>query len=185
MASAAEPCSDDGTATVERHGELFYALRNAQTTAKSALDQAFGRVGLSTPQFLALNAIASNANVTSAELARRSFVSPQAMIAIIGRLEHAGFIHRSPRANSRCLETTLTEAGGAVLERARCAATAIEAFITARVGARQTRALIEALQRITETCREEDVVVTRTRPWETTAVPAGAAAAAPEARGRS
>ncbi len=165
MVPAPEHCSVDA-ATGERHGEIFYALRNAHVSTKAALDEAFGRVGLSTPQFLALNAIANNANIASAELARLSMVSPQAMTTIIGKLEESGLIRRRPRANSRCLETTLTEPGEEVLAHARGEASAIEAFITERVGPEQTRALVEALQDIAATCRLEDVVVTRRRPWE-------------------
>ena len=71
---------------------LLSKLKYAQATTRAALAAEFDKIGLTTPQFLALAAIEENEDISSAELARQSFVSPQAMITIVARLQAAGIL---------------------------------------------------------------------------------------------
>ena len=108
----AKASREDASGDGQLHGRLFYSLKHAQGRARAALDEAFGQIGLTTPQFLALNAIDENARSSSAELARHSYVSPQAMMTIIARLESSGLIARTPDPQGgRSLETALTQKG--------------------------------------------------------------------------
>lgn len=145
---------------------LLSKMKYAQATTRSALAAEFDKIGVTTPQFLALSAIASNADISSAELARRSFVSPQAMITIVARLKSAGFITRTPAAGGgRSLTMRLTPKGTELLERARAHAYAIERYILDLLGPQAYEALLGALDRITDGLSQE-TTVTKSAPWD-------------------
>jgi DNA-binding MarR family transcriptional regulator len=163
----AKASREDASGDGQLHGRLFYSLKHAQGRARAALDEAFGQIGLTTPQFLALNAIDENARSSSAELARHSYVSPQAMMTIIARLESSGLIARTPDPQGgRSLETALTQKGVRLLQRARERATSLEKYIADLLGPKATKSLLESLDRITQACCMQDVTVTKTRPWD-------------------
>jgi DNA-binding MarR family transcriptional regulator len=74
--------------------------------------------GLSVPQYTALSILRDRAGLSNAQLARRTYVTPQSMNEVIASLERDGLVARSPAANhGRVLETAVTEAGLAVLAR--------------------------------------------------------------------
>jgi len=65
-----------------------------------------------------LSILRDRTGLSNAQLARRSFVTPQSMNEVIASLERDGLVARSPAANhGRVLETSVTEAGLAVLAR--------------------------------------------------------------------
>ena len=68
--------------------------------------------GLSVPQYTVLSILRDRTGLSNAQLARRSFVTPQSMNEVIASLERDGLVARSPAANhGRVLETAVTEAG--------------------------------------------------------------------------
>jgi DNA-binding MarR family transcriptional regulator len=145
---------------------LFSKLKYAQATARAALAAEFERIGLTTPQFLALAAIEQNDDISSAELARQSFVSPQAMITIVSRLESAGLITRVPAAHGgRSLTMRLTAKGSQQLSEARRHAYAIERYILELLGSERYSALLTSLDQITSSLTE-GTTVTKTTPWD-------------------
>jgi len=145
---------------------LFSKLKFAQATARTALAAEFERIGLTTPQFLALAAIEQNADISSAELARRSFVTPQAMITIVARLESAGLITRVPAARGgRSLTMRLTTKGEGQLWEARRHAYAIERHILQLLGPERYSALLTSLDQITSSL-SHGTTLTKTTPWD-------------------
>ena len=89
-----------------------YALKRAQHALRLRVDEALGKVGLTTPQYAVLSVLEDSPGLSGAELARRSFVTPQTMNAIVGKLENAGLVVRSSHpAHGRVLRTDLTEKG--------------------------------------------------------------------------
>ena len=93
-----------------------------------ALRREIGRLvaphGLTVPQYTALSIVRDRAGLSNAQLARRSYVTPQSMNEVIAALERDGLVARSPAANhGRVLEMTLTEAGEEVLARCEQAVT--------------------------------------------------------------
>jgi DNA-binding MarR family transcriptional regulator len=148
-------------------GHLLAVLKYAQGASRAALEREFDELGITTQQFLAMAAIAMNADISSAELARQSFVTPQAMSTIVARLEAGGLIRRVPcPTGGRTLETRLTPAGEALLERAQERASAIEGYLRDELGAEQFDALMIALQACSAALtRGATETVTRRRPW--------------------
>ncbi len=146
---------------------LLSKLKFAQASARAALDDALSQCGLTTPQFLALAMIEMNDDCSSADLARKSFITPQAMIGIVARLQGMKLIKRVPaRGGGRSLPMRLTDEGRALLGRARRHAVAIEKYILDLLGPQQYEVLASSLQRVTEGLNR-GTTVKRTAPWDT------------------
>jgi len=146
---------------------LLSKLKHAQAAARAALEGEFGRIGITIPQFLALAFIAESAGtISSAELARQSYCSPQAMITIVARLQAAGLITRTPAAGGgRSLTMRLTDKGTELLSSARAHAYAIERFVLDRLGAAAYAQLLDSLDRVTAAL-SQGTTVTKTAPWD-------------------
>jgi DNA-binding MarR family transcriptional regulator len=102
--------------------------------------------GLTVPQYTALSILRDRAGLSNAQLARRTFVTPQSMNEVIAALERDGFVARSPAANhGRVLETAVTEAGLAVLARCDEAVNEMENRMLADLGTEAREQLLKAL----------------------------------------
>ena len=104
-----------------------YLLKQAQHGLRARMDQELKFLGLSTAQYAVLTAL-QEANVASgAELARRCFVTPQTITALIAGLDQARLIDRSPsRHHGRIIESRLTDTGQTLLRRAHAIVKTIE-----------------------------------------------------------
>jgi DNA-binding MarR family transcriptional regulator len=91
---------------------IGYLLKRAQVALRAEMDERLARHELTTPQYSALSALDSTPGLSNAELARRSFVTPQTMIRIVAGLEERGLVTRSEHpSHGRILEATLTSDG--------------------------------------------------------------------------
>lgn len=109
----AKPVMNDPYATIG------FALKLAQQALRSRLDSGLREIGLTTPQYATLTFLKNEAGASNAVLARRSFVTPQTMQAILVALERAGYISRTAHPeHGRVQQTELTEKGRDVLEAA-------------------------------------------------------------------
>jgi DNA-binding MarR family transcriptional regulator len=92
--------------------DLGYDFKRAQHASRLAADALLAPLGLTTPRFLVMLLLDEDPGISSAELARRSFISPQAANAIVRSLEHKGLVTRRPHpVHGRILETRLTDEG--------------------------------------------------------------------------
>ena len=102
--------------------------------------------GLTVPQYTALSILRDRAGLSNAQLARRSYVTPQSMNEVIASLERDGLVTRSPAANhGRVLETTVTRAGLDVLSRCDRAVNEMEDRMLADLGPEARAQLLTAL----------------------------------------
>ncbi|WP_213089943.1 MarR family winged helix-turn-helix transcriptional regulator [Streptomyces umbrinus] len=91
---------------------MTYLVKQVERGVRSMLDETVRRFGLTTPQYAALSVLARRSGLSSAQLARRAFVTPQAMNQIVAQLEAAELIAREPDpANWRILRASLTREG--------------------------------------------------------------------------
>jgi DNA-binding MarR family transcriptional regulator len=112
------------------YATIGFALKLAQQALRTHLDAALQQIGLTTPQYAVLVFLEVEAGASNAELARRAFVTPQTMQAILVALERAGFILRTAHPeNKRIQKTELTAKG----RRALVAASGIVANAEARL----------------------------------------------------
>ena len=105
-------------------------------------------MGLTPAGYAALAVLDEMPGVSSAELARRSFVTPQTMGGIVAGLESAGLLERHARpGHGRILDAALTEAGRSVVAEAHRRVRAIEAQMLRDLGRAEARSLLELLRR--------------------------------------
>lgn len=94
----------------------LYLVKQLELVARALMDDALRPHGLTTLQYTALTVLASRDELSSAQLARRSFVTPQTMHEMVRWLEHRGLVERRrDEANRRVLLISLTSAGHATL----------------------------------------------------------------------
>lgn len=120
---------DDGSVTSYDNAEprTLYLVKRLELAIRARMDEALRPHGLTTLQFTALTALRQRDRLSSAQLARRSFVTPQTMNEMVRWLEDHGHIerHRDP-GNRRVLLISLTESGREVLQRCDSLIEAIE-----------------------------------------------------------
>jgi len=123
-------------------GHLLYLLRQANAAVRQAVDRELSGLHLTLSQYSALTMIAAYEDISGAELAGLSMLTPQSAHETVMRLEKAGFIRRSadPR-HRRIFHLTLTEAGRAVLAEARRRTDLIEARLAGLAAAMSPEAV--------------------------------------------
>ena len=113
--------SEKRSGTGGRLGEgIGYELKRAQHALRLRMDEALRETKSTTPQYAALSALAEEPGLSNAQLARRSFVTPQTMNQILKGLEAAGLVRREGHPeHGRVLRSYLTEEGEGL--RGECA----------------------------------------------------------------
>lgn len=100
-----------------RASRTTYLIKQVEQAIRAELDLKARDFGLTALQYTALTVLRQHPGMSGAQLARRSFVSPQAGSEMIANLERKGLICRTPdSANRRVLRISLTSAGHAVVD---------------------------------------------------------------------
>lgn len=103
-------------------------LRRVQADVRAALDEALGARGLTGPQYAVLSVLERDPGRSSADLARRSFVTPQTMSRIVENLERLELISRRPHpTHGKVLMAALTPRGAQLVASCHAAVEAVEA----------------------------------------------------------
>ena len=101
-------------------------MKRVQHALRVKMDGALRELGMTTARYAALSAGATP-GLSGAELARRSFVTPQTMNVILTNLEAAGLVVRRPHPeHGRVLQTYLTEMGEDSVAKAHGLVEAVE-----------------------------------------------------------
>jgi DNA-binding MarR family transcriptional regulator len=94
----------------------FYLVKRLETEAGMALDRSLADYDVTGGQYLILSLVSREGGRSSAELARRAFITPQSMNEVIAALEHKGYIRRTENPdNRRILQVGLTREGRRLL----------------------------------------------------------------------
>lgn len=110
------------------------------------IDEAVRPHDLTLARYTALSVIARRDGLSNAQLARRSYITPQSMSQVITALEGDGLIERTPdRTHRRILRATLTAEGRRVLTACDNAVDALEEEMLAEVPPEDREALIAHL----------------------------------------
>ncbi|MDL5157757.1 MarR family winged helix-turn-helix transcriptional regulator [Actinomycetospora termitidis] len=97
---------------------LLYAVKQVELIVRARLDELLRDSGVTALQYTALTVLAARDGLTSAELARNSFVTPQAMADLVTALERGDLITRRRNPdNRRQLLISLTPSGQDLLAR--------------------------------------------------------------------
>jgi DNA-binding MarR family transcriptional regulator len=133
-----------------REPMLLYLIKQVELAARSRLDDIVRPSGMTALQYTALTVLERHADMSSAQLARHSFVTAQSMADLIGALEARGLIERHrDRTDRRRLVVALTAEGRALLDRYRDEVTALEASMVAGLLPDE----VAMLRRALNTCR--------------------------------
>lgn len=112
------------------HGDpatLLYLIKQLELAIRAQLEDTAEAEALTSSQYTALTVLERRPRLTSAELARNSFVRAQTMAQLTTSLSERGLIRREQDAeNKRQYLLSLTEAGQRVLDRLRRPVTEIE-----------------------------------------------------------
>lgn len=146
-------------------GGLYLRLKAAQAAMRAALTDVLSDIGITPPQLLALRALERSPAISNAELARQCFVTPQAMVTTLVRLQRAGLLERV-KGSGRIIETHLTEVGRETLDRAVDRVAEAERYLRDTLGTARVDALRETLEELTSAL-ERTQVVTSVRSWST------------------
>ncbi|HTP49561.1 MAG TPA: MarR family transcriptional regulator [Anaeromyxobacteraceae bacterium] len=127
---------------------IGYLLKRVQAGLRSGMDEVLEAKELTTPQYAVLSALEREPGISNAELARRSFVTPQTMIRIVENLESLGLIGRKAHpTQGRVLMATLTAAGARLVASCHAEVSAVEARMLRHLGATDRETLRKLLER--------------------------------------
>jgi DNA-binding MarR family transcriptional regulator len=143
-----------GSELGDPYATIGFALKQAQQALRTRLDSDLRAIGLTTPQYAVLAFLDVEAGASNAALARRAFVTPQTMQAILVALERAGFIARTPHPDHGRIQTTeLTTAGRGALEAAAGIVADAEARVRRATAPLDPQAVTAMLLRLAEALR--------------------------------
>jgi DNA-binding MarR family transcriptional regulator len=129
---------------------LAYVVGRFHTVLRAELSRRLAPEGLSVPEFTALSVLGARGGLSNAELARRSFVTPQAMNQVLASLEEKRLVSRPApggrgSGHHRARDATLTASGRRRVARAQALVDAIEDEAFAALDAEERRALTRVL----------------------------------------
>lgn len=134
--------------TPDRKAEptLLYLMKQVELAVRSRLDDLLRPAGLTALQYTALTVLERHPDLTSAALARNSFVTAQTMADMVTTLQQRGLIerHRDP-TDRRRLVLALTTTGRRLLGRYRGKVAALEAEMLVGLSDRQANELRKSL----------------------------------------
>ena len=117
---------------------MVYLVKQVELAVRAQLDDLLRPAGITASQYTALTALERQAGLTSAQLARGSFVTAQSMADMVTSLEEQGVIsRRRDPADRRRLVLSLTARGRRLLERYRPKVAALEEQMLGALSARQ------------------------------------------------
>ncbi len=128
---------------------LGYLLYRVGAVLRPEVSTVLRPLGLTLPEFVCLRILSMHPGLSSAELARHTNVTPQAMNTVLRKLEDIGAVGRPATVSSgRALPATLTGQGRALLKRAEGAVRVADARILARLSTAQQREFKRMLERL-------------------------------------
>jgi DNA-binding MarR family transcriptional regulator len=106
---------------------VSYVIARLERAVRSAINERVRPYGLTTLQYTTLSVLGRRGALSNAQLARRSYMTPQSMSEVIEALESKGLIERKQHPNHRrVLPAQLTATGRKVLEACEEAVAAME-----------------------------------------------------------
>jgi DNA-binding MarR family transcriptional regulator len=126
----------------------MYEVKQVELAVRALMDEVLRPAGVTTLQYTALTVLARREGVTSAELARNSFVTAQTMTDMVGALERRGLIVREQDpAHGRRLLISLSDKGREFLEEHAADVAAIEDQMVSKLSKGERTALHDMLNR--------------------------------------
>jgi DNA-binding MarR family transcriptional regulator len=139
--------SDRSDSGVAAHARVSYVIARLDRAIRRQIAEMVAPHGLTATQYTALSVLRMGKGLSNAQLARRSYVTPQSMIEMLGTLEAKGLIERSPAPDhGRILRTELTSKGRRLLSRCDQDLDRIETEMTRELSSDELRAFEHMLR---------------------------------------
>lgn len=123
-----------------------YEIARVERGVRRAIAARVEPHGLTVPQYTAMSILSRRSGLSNSQLARRSYVTPQSMSAVIASLEQRGLIVRRQSPDHAWVRRTeLTAAGHRLLARCEREIEAFEEEMLAVLDAGQRAAFTDAL----------------------------------------
>jgi len=125
---------------------LLYVIKQVELAIRSRLDEILRPAGISVLQYTALTVLERHPDLSSAQLARISFVTAQSMADVVVALQERGLVerHRDPHDRRRLVLAVTTD-GQKLLNRYRSKVAALEEEMVASLSSRQAAQLRRSL----------------------------------------
>jgi DNA-binding MarR family transcriptional regulator len=138
VSSGTSGSTDDGVF------RLSYVIGRLDRAIRREMIERLDANGLTLPQYTVMSVLRNRPGLSNAQLARRSFVTPQAMNQVIASLEDAGLVKREvDRNHRRVLRATTTARGRRLFDRVDAAIGELEEQMLAGVDAHDRARFIE------------------------------------------
>lgn len=136
-----------GSAHTAPEARPGYLIGRIDRIIRRSYEATLERHDLTLAQYTVLSVMAAQPGLSSAQLARRSLVSPQGMNNIVNDLEGKGLIERTPHeAGGRVLRASVSELGARVLSDCDTAVQSIEDTLFSALDGDERARFVSALQ---------------------------------------
>ncbi|MDR6817786.1 DNA-binding MarR family transcriptional regulator [Neorhizobium sp. 2083] len=157
MAEDVKPEEASTSDWVMQHPRAIYFLNQANHAVRSRLEAALTTLQMTGIQYTVLSVIGSREGLSSAELSRRFFVTPQTMNELIGGLQRRNLITRKEDpANRRILRMSLTTEGKRMIKACDAAADTVERDIFSFLPQESYQQLRDLCRLVARNLRERD-----------------------------
>jgi DNA-binding MarR family transcriptional regulator len=141
--------------TSESQPKTSYLVARLDRLIRARLVDALKPIDVTVPQYTLLSVLAHRPGLSNAQLARRSYVSAQAMHPLVSGLEDRGLIsRRSSPDRGRAQPTELTSAGRELLAKCDAAVAEVERDLFGQLGSDQEGILRRILEATIENSRQ-------------------------------
>jgi DNA-binding MarR family transcriptional regulator len=144
LARVVEPVTQTTPTTVPK---LAYLIKRIEMVQRARMEEALRPLGVALNQYTALSLL-ERRQLSSAQLARRHYVTPQAMNQLVATMERDGLIERRPdQHNRRVLRAALTDHGAEVLASCHEAVEDLENRVLAAMSPAEAQLFRRSLER--------------------------------------
>ncbi|HUG63583.1 MAG TPA: MarR family transcriptional regulator [Gaiellaceae bacterium] len=116
-AALSRPSEEPAAGSVSVEPRISYVIARLERAVRAQINERLRPQGLTTLQYTTLSVLGSRGQpLSNAQLARRAYMTPQAMIEVLNALERKGLIRRDAHPNHRRVyPASLTDEGRHVL----------------------------------------------------------------------
>ena len=127
---------------------ISYVIARLERAVRSGINERVRPYELTTLQYTTLSLLGARGQpLSNAQLARRAYMTPQSMLAVIDALQEKGLIRRDPHPNHRRVyPATLTPKGRRVLAACDAAVATMEEDMLAELSPRERATLLASLK---------------------------------------
>jgi DNA-binding MarR family transcriptional regulator len=130
-----------------REPRISYVVARLERALRRELGERIRPQGLTVPQYTTLSVLRSRSGLSNAQLARRSYITPQTMSEVIAALEEKGLVERAPDpGHRRILRIKVTQRGRRVMARCDAAVEEMEQQMLGELSGEERDALLGALR---------------------------------------